>query len=213
MLSLKTILPTLIYEPQLAQLKVRKPNFTTWNLAFLLQNILNLNYFFWCVYLCFPYCKLEHKCALLQYYIEVWKCLKSRRPDAETLLNNQSFLTFKTPVIGPASSRILQLPGKMTFTLLCQYVSIINTEHFISLHLLLSFSSPTFSHFLLISDRRELKWKRFSVTYLICNTEPFCCIQRKYFMSLFTFSEMILNFDTWCCYNKIKMCLSIICKL
>lgn len=77
--------------------------------------------------------------AQLQSWITIWKRLKSRKPDAETLLNNQSFLTFKTSVTGPASFSILQLPGKITFTLLFQYILLLLT---LSISFLLTCSCP-----------------------------------------------------------------------
>lgn len=114
----------------------------------------NTTYLFVCVCvcmcfavcLCFPNCKLEYRvCPVAILDIAIWKCLKARKPDAETLLNNQSFLTFKTSVIGPASFRILQLPSKMTFTLLFQYILLLLT---LSILFLLTcycpFTSPQF---------------------------------------------------------------------
>lgn len=126
----------------------------TQRLAFSLQNTSNLCLLLMCmcVLLCvcvFIIANLSAVFAQLQSWLTIWKCLKSRRPDAETLWNNQSFLTFKISVIGPASFSVPQLPSKMTFTLLFIYILLLLT---LSILFLLTCYCPFISsHFCPIS--------------------------------------------------------------
>lgn len=130
-------------------------NITTQHLAFLLQNTSNLWLLLMCVYfamcLCFPNCKLEYRVcpvAILDNNLETFDIKEARCRNTV----DQSLLTFKTSVIGPASFSILQLPSKMTFTLLFQYTLLLLTLFYFSSPVIVLSHPHIFFPFPLISD-------------------------------------------------------------